>query len=418
MTRRQQRLVLGMILLITVVEYGHRQLLALALVPIGVDLGVSDTALGALLTAFGVTYAAAALLLGRLADRTSRCAVLAAGAAFFSVMTALGAVAGSYLGLVSTRLGVGVGQAGVSPASTAILSDTFPPERRATMLGLVAMAAPFGIAVALVAGGFGIEAYGWRPTFVAAGVIGVLVSALFALLVKEPPRGFSEGREAEADRPPSFVAVVRHLGRFRSFRHVLVATALSSLAAITAAQWAPGFLHRVHGMSIRDAGLAFAVCSLASALGSLLSGVVSDRAGSRDARWYGWVPAIGSLLAAPLHLIAFLWPGAFGAVGWLVPALFFAMFFGPPATASVQSLAPIAMRASAGAVLASTLIFVGMGAGPLLAGAVSDLLHASHGEESLRYALCGVSGVYAWSSAHFFSAARTFRQDLVAAARG
>jgi hypothetical protein len=80
-------------------------------------------------------------------------------------------------------------------------------------------------------------------------------------------------------------------------------------------------------------------------------------------------------------------------------------------------LAPVAMRASAGAVLASTLIFVGMGAGPLLTGVVSDLLRDRSGDESIRYALCGVAGAYAWSAAHFFSAARTLREDL-ATARG
>lgn len=417
MTSRQQRTILGMVLLVTVVEYGHRQLLALALVPIGVDLGVSDAALGALLTAFGLMYSGAALVLGRLADRTSRRGVLAAGAVFFSAMTALGALAGSYMLLMLTRIGVGAGQAAVAPTSMALVSDTFPPERRATVLGLVAMAAPLGIAVALVTGGFSIEAYGWRRTFVAGGVVGVLVAGLFAWVVKEPPRGFSEGREAEANDTPSFADVLRHLGRFRSFRHVLIATSLSSLGAITTAQWAPGFLHRVHDMSIGDAGMAFAVGSLASAIGALLSGAASDRAGSRDVRWYTWVPGIGSLLAAPLHLAAFLWPDAIGTVVWLVPALLFAMFFGPPSTALVQMLAPVAMRASAGAVLASTLIFVGMGAGPLLTGVVSDLLRDRSGDESIRYALCGVAGAYAWSAAHFFSAARTLREDL-ATARG
>jgi len=417
MTRRRQRVVLAMILLVTMVEYGHRQLLALALVPIGVDLGVSDAALGALLTAFGVTYAVAALLLGRLADRTSRRVVLAAGVAFFSVMTACGAAAAGYVTLMLTRVGVGIGQAAIAPTGTALISDTFAPQRRATVFGLVAMAAPFGLAVALVVGGFAIEAYGWRPTFVAAGALGVLVAGLFAALVHEPARGFSEGREAEAATgvSPGFVAVLRHLGRFRAFRHLLLATSLSSLGAITAAQWAPGFLHRVHGLSIRDAGIAFAIGSLASTAGAVTSGALADRRASEDGRWYAWVPAIGCALAAPLHLSAFLWPGSFGAVAWLVPALFFAMFFAPPATAAVQGLAPIAMRATAGAVLASTLILVGMGVGPLLAGFVSDLLSARLGHQSLRYALCGVAAVYAWAAAHFFAAGRTLRADLAAA---
>ena len=396
-------------------EFFQRQMLALALVPIGVELGLGDTDLGLLLTLFGVTYGLLAIWMGGLADRVSRRGILSLGVAFAALMTALGAAATSFLTLAATRVGVGVGQVSTMPAGQALVADAFPPERRATVVGIVTMGAPLGILTALAVGGFGVEHFGWRASFVASGLLGLVLAAVLARFLHEPPRGFSEGRSGEVMETPRVGAVLRHLGAMPSFRHLMVAVTFASMGAMSQAQWTPGFLQRVHDVPLSRAGLVLAGVGVASALGSLLGGVLSDRMGTRDLRWYAWVPAIASLASAPLFAVAFLWPEPLGAVAWLVVPSFGSMFFGAPAAAIVQGLAPLSMRASAGAVLAATLTLVGMGLGPLATGAVSEALEARHGADSLRYALCGIGVVYALAGFEFLLAARSLRADLARA---
>ena len=396
-------------------EFFQRQMLALALVPIGLELGLGDTDLGLLLTLFGVTYGLFALGLGSLADRISRRGILSLGVAFAALMTALGAATTSFVTLAATRVGVGVGQAGTMPAGQALVADAFPPERRATVVGVVTMGAPLGILVALAIGGFAVERFGWRVCFVGSGVLGLLLAAILARFLHEPPRGFSEGRSAEVMEAPRVGAVLRHLGAMPSCRHLMVAVTFASMGAMSQAQWTPGFLQRVHDVPLSRAGLVLAGVGVASALGSLLGGVLSDRMAARDLRWYAWVPALASLVAAPLFVVAFLWPEPLGAVCWLVLPSFGSMFFGAPAAAIVQGLAPLSMRALAGAVLAATLTLVGMGLGPLAIGALSDMLESEHGPDSLRYALCGIGAVYALAGFEFLLAARSLREDLARA---
>ena len=393
-----------LLLLATGNEFFQRQVLALSLVPIGLELDLDDTELGLLLMLFGMSYGLLALWLGELADRMSRRRILALGVAFAGLMTALGAAATSFATLAATRMGVGAGQAGMMPSAQALLADGFSPERRATLVGVIAMGAPLGILVALASGGFAIERFGWRACFVGSGVLGLLVAGVLARFLFEPPRGFSEGRTGEALEAPRIGSVVRHLLGLRSFRYLIVAVTFASMGAMSQAQWTPGFLQ-----------LVLAGVGVASALGSLLGGALADRMARRDLRWYAWVPGLASLASAPFFIVAFLWPEPLGAVAWLALPSFGSMFFGPPAAAIVQGLAPLSMRAMAGALLAAVLTMVGMGFGPLLTGALSDLLEARHGQESLRYALCGIGVAYALAGLLLLLAARSLREDLAAA---
>ena len=404
-----------LLLLATGNEFFQRQVLALALVPIGLDLGLGDTDLGLLLMLFGMTYGLLALWLGELADRVSRRRILALGVAFAGLMTALGAAATSFATLAATRMGVGAGQAGMMPSAQALLADGFPPERRATLVGVVAMGAPLGILVALALGGFAVERFGWRACFVGSGVLGLLLAVVLARFLFEPPRGFSEGRTGELLETPRVGSVLRHLGALRSFRYLIVAVTFASMGAMSQAQWTPGFMQRVHGMPLSRAGLVLAGVGVASALGSLVGGALADRMARRDLRWYAWLPALASLASAPLFVVAFLWPDPLGAVAWLALPSFGSMFFGAPAAAIVQGLAPLSMRAMAGALLAAVLTMVGMGLGPLVTGVVSEVLETRYGQDSLRYALCGIAVAYALAGLHLLLAARSLREDLAAA---
>src|SRR6184192_765186 len=158
------------------------------------EWALSDTALGLLGTVFTLLYAVFGLPLGRLSDTTERRRILSAGVCVWSLLTAASGLALTFSQLVVARLGVGVGEATCSPASTSLLGDLFPPTSRARATAIWMLGLPLGLGLANGAGGWILQNWGWRKAFFVAAVPGVLC-AIAALRIKEPPRGTKEEHE-------------------------------------------------------------------------------------------------------------------------------------------------------------------------------------------------------------------------------
>jgi len=211
------RYALGLLCLVYVVNFVDRQVLAILLQSIKDDLALSDLQLGLLSgTAFGLFYATLGIPIARLADRYSRKGVIAICLTIWSGMTALCGTAGGFATLLLYRVGVGVGEAGGSPPAHSMISDYFPPEKRATALGIFSLGVPLGILVGFMAGGWLDQALGWRQAFIVVGLPGIAVALVVALTLREPPRGLSEGLRsaqgsskrcrASASMPPTSTA--------------------------------------------------------------------------------------------------------------------------------------------------------------------------------------------------------------------
>jgi MFS family permease len=156
--------------------------------PIRREWGLSDSALGALGTAFTLLYAFVGVPLGRLADRAPRKTILAAAVFVWSALTAVSGLTRTYAQLFVTRLGVGVGEAACAPAATSLIGDLFPPNKRARAMSVFMMGLPIGIALSYLVGSYVAHAYGWRAAFFVAGIPGI-VTAVAALFIAEPLRG-------------------------------------------------------------------------------------------------------------------------------------------------------------------------------------------------------------------------------------
>ncbi|MBT5602472.1 MAG: MFS transporter, partial [Gammaproteobacteria bacterium] len=211
---RYRNYALGILFVGYVVNFVDRSILAILLEPIKHDLALSDSELGLLGgLAFALFYATLGIPIAALADRWSRVKVLAISMMIWSVMTALCGMASSFLTLLMTRIGVGIGEAGASPPSHSLISDYFPIESRATALSIYALGIPFGSMVGNFVGGWGAEELGWRMTFYLVGVPGVLIAMLILGTLKEPPRGLSESRAIKQDDspPPAMKAVFKFL---------------------------------------------------------------------------------------------------------------------------------------------------------------------------------------------------------------
>jgi predicted MFS family arabinose efflux permease len=410
------RFVLFLLFVVYVFNFVDRQILAILLEPIRRELGVSDAAMG-LLTGwtFAVFYTFAGIPIARLADRGARRSVIAAGAALWSAMTALSGLAQSFAQLALARIGVGVGEAACSPPAHSLLSDYFPPERRATALAIYASGIHFGTAFGYLAGGWINEAFGWRTAFFVVGLPGLAAAALVRLAVREPRRGLSE-RGAVDEPPPATREAVAFLWRLPSFRHLSFASALTAFAGYGVAIWTPTFLIRVHGMGTGEIGTWLGlIAGLAGASGAYLGGLATDRLRARDPRHSLWVPALASLAGLPFVGLLLFWPDPRVALLLSVPATVFGAMWLGPVFALTQTLVRVRMRALASAILLFVINLIGLGLGPQTVGLLNDALRPRFGAGAVRWSLAAVVLVASlWAAVHFALGARTLRADLEA----
>jgi predicted MFS family arabinose efflux permease len=424
--------VLGALLVIYTFNFIDRILLGIVQEAIKRDLHVTDFQLGLLGgTAFAVLYSLLGVPIARYAERHNRISIIAAGAAVWSLMTALCGSAANFAQLTLARIGVGIGEAACTPPSHSVISDYFPASRRASALSIWSLGIPIGTMLAAVGGGWLVENVNWRTAFWLLGAPGVLAALVLKLTVREPPRA---GPQIEA---PSFGDTLKTLAAKRSFWHIAIAGALMSFVGYSTAQFLGSFMVRSFGLSYAEASYAFgAIAGISTASGTFLGGFLCDRLSHRHPRVYAWLPMCGVLIAAVLYLIAFLQPEFWGWFAILMIAPMFHYMYLGPGFAVVQSIAPPRMRATGTAVLLLIINLIGYGLGPPVMGALSDYFAnaelaplglsadackldgaaaacAPALANGLRYAMLCVVAVLFWPALHFWLAGRTLIQDRV-----
>ncbi len=410
--------VLGVLVVVYVFNFIDRQILAILAPSIKEDLGLTDTQIGALSgVAFGIFYATLGIPIARLADRYSRVNIIAICLAIWSLMTALSGLAANFWHLLIARIGVGIGEAGGSPPSHSLIADYFNPEKRATALGIYALGIPIGILFGNLAGGWINEFFGWRQAFFVVGIPGILLAIIMKMTVKEPPRGYSEPEtnKQEAEHVP-FMTVLKTMWGYRSFRHISLGAATQAFVGYGAIAWMPSFLVRTHDMSTGEVGTALGlIIGIGGGLGTLLGGIIGDRLGARDVRWYMLVPGIGFLIAVPFAFGVFVVESLWLALAlYILPAFLVNLYTGPT-FGMTQSLAPLAMRAAASALLLFIINIIGLVFGPTMVGVLSDLFQSNWqmtDVDSLRYALLLCNFVYLLSFFHYMRAAKYLEGDL------
>ncbi|HEU4619672.1 MAG TPA: MFS transporter, partial [Gammaproteobacteria bacterium] len=287
----RRRYVLGLLVAVGLAAWIDRNVLSVLLESIKADLGFSDTELGLLGgTAFGLFYAGVGLPVALLGDRGNRRSLIALALGLWSVMTALCGLASGFAALFLARVGVGVGEAGGTPPSHSLISDLFPPERRASALGIFSLYIPLGFLIGYAGGGWLDERVGWRLAFVIVGLPGVLLALLVRLTVREPRRGAREGL-ADTAAPAPLLSSLRVFSRRASLRHLPLGGALYGIGAFASAVWLPSYFARAFGAGSAEAGAWIALAYGAGGVaGVLAGGWLADRLVRRsgDARWYAW----------------------------------------------------------------------------------------------------------------------------------
>lgn len=408
---------LGLLTVVYSFNFIDRQLLAILQESIKEELLLSDSQLG-LLTgfAFALFYVTAGIPIARWADRSNRRNIVSLSLFIWSFMTAISGLVQSYTHLLLARIGVGIGEAGGSPPSHSMISDIFPPQQRASALGFYSTGVNIGILFGFLLGGWINEFFGWRMAFMVVGVPGIFLAVLVRFTLAEPIRGIADKQAVVADQAP-FGDVLRLLWNRRSFRHMALGAALNAFCGYSIANWTASFMIRSHGMNTGELGTWLAmIIGVGGAIGVFFGGVVADRLGPRDMRWYMWLPALCGLFCLPFMAGVYLAEGPYTALLFsIVPGVFFNVYLGCT-LATTHALVGLRMRATASAILFLVINIIGLGAGPWSIGLLSDYLEPSLGVDSLRYAMLYVlPAVMAWSVCHFFMASRNLRKELAVA---
>ncbi|MEM7018741.1 MAG: MFS transporter [Pseudomonadota bacterium] len=409
---------LGILVMVFTSSHVDRQIMGILLEPIKNDLGASDTQMGFLIgLTFAIFYATLGMPIAMLADRTNRRNIITAAITIWSAMTVWCGYAQSFMQLALARIGVGIGEAGSNPPSHSMISDMFPQQERATAMAIFAVGINLGLLIAYLGGGWMSQHWGWRTTFIAVGLPGLLIALIVRFTLVEPPRGASEKNIKVAENAPGFWEVARMMWRTPSMRHVVFAGSLAAFVGYGMVLWMPAFLVRSHGLSQTETGITLALMiGVVGGLGTFTSGWLTDLMAKRDLRWNAWVIALAQIILVPFLVVFFLLTDFRSAlIAYLIPAFLGGFYLGP-GFAMIQGLAPVRMRAVAAAINLFLANMIGLGLGPQGVGIVSDLLSPQFGIESLRYALMIFGCVNLWAGLHYYLAGRTLKADLENAA--
>jgi MFS family permease len=393
-----------------------QQLMSILLEPVRHEFRLTDIELGLLSgVAFAALYTMLSIPAGLWAVNHSRRNLITLAALIWGLMTAACGFAQSFAQLIFFRIGVGIGEAGGLPPSQAWVSDLYKPGERATALAILAAGVNIGAFFAFLVGGSVGHRYGWRIAFVLAGMPPLLLALLLRVTVKE--QWVSTAAMARDSGSLYMLGTtLRQMWTDLVLRQILLAAILAMTVGYGAIAWLPSYLVRSHHLNIAQAGAYLAVViGLGGAVGSWLGGHISDRLRAVDVRWSLWFVAIVFVIARPFAM-AFYWVDdtTFALALFVLPAAVGAIHIGP-SVAVLHERVDAPLRPLASAVFLMVLTLVGMGAGPLAVGAMSDLVFAHYGEDSLRYALFVWQLVGLWAAVHFYFAGDKLRSDAAAA---
>ncbi|PEQ11766.1 hypothetical protein B2G71_15040 [Novosphingobium sp. PC22D] len=411
--------VVGLLALVNAVNLMDRLVFSVMMPAIKAELQLSDTQLGLLSGfAFAALYATLGIPIAAYADRSVRRNIVGAALIIWSAMTALCGLAQNLLHLTLARVGVGIGEAGCLPPSHSMITDFIPAEWRSRALGIITAGGSLGSIAGLIVGGWLVAALGWRGTFLAMGVPGVLLGVIVFLTLREPARTRNPA-PAPAGREGDPATIIELIRARPVYLQLVLAIATSSFFGYGMQQWLPSFYMRSYGLTIAQVGLLFGLVSgTASILGTIAGGYVGDRLYRRGV---GAVLLYGiacTVLTALLKLATVVSTTQAASLAFNFGGSLFSSAFLGPAFALVQILVPPGLRARAVAVLTFFVSLLGTGAGPLFVGVLSDVYaSAGVGKEALRTALtwCCLLGI--WPIVHLWLARKalgsaTYRNAL------
>ncbi len=378
-----------------------RQILSLLVKPIKHDLHLTDTQISLLMgLSFALFYTIFGMFIGRLADRNSRRNIIIAGISIWSLMTTLCAGVGTYFQFFTARMGVGVGEATLSPSAYSMIADLFPKKRLATALSVFSLGVFLGSGLAMLIGSgivaklpkegmmnvpiFG-DIFPWQMIFVYVGLPGLLIASLL-FTIKEPVRSNIlqvGGETVKLSLKDSLAIIFKHR---TAYLMICFATAFAALVNYGCNAWIPTFIARTYGWEVSKAGAFYGLILVSSSIsGVLFGGWFADylvKKGFIDGRLR--VGLLGTVLCLCSFWIPLLPKAEWTLLAVFIPSFALAAPFGAT-TAAIQEIMPNQVRALASSIFLFILNLIGIGLGPTSVALFTDYIFKD--ENSIRYSM-------------------------------
>ncbi len=426
--RKYAWFVVAVLVAVALVAFVDRQVIAIVVDPMKADLGINDAQIGWLYGIFAVFYAIAALPIAWLADRKSRKIIIAIGIFFWSLMTISCGLSRSFWHVLLARIGVGVGEATLTPATTSLIGDLFPRQQVPLAISVFQTGAIMGSGIAFIIGGYVLglvqeaeplslplvgQLRPWQQTFVYVGAPGLIMALLLGML-REPVRQ-STASMARSGFGDLIAFYGSHFKTLALHHFGFLSLVLAGYAFVF---WTVSFFVRVHGYEAAEASFIFGWIFLAAGpVGPILAAMLARRlsdGGAQDANIVAGM--VGGLLAIVAILAIQFAPNALWAFVLYIPAM---VFINSPfgiAAGALPVITPPHLRAQ----VAAVYLFVtslGMLVGPPIAGAFNEYLFPQ--AEGVRYSLVTVTAFFGVVGLVLLQFARKpYAASLTAADRG
>jgi predicted MFS family arabinose efflux permease len=324
------------------------------------DLHLDYQELGVLVGVLGIAWGVFSIIGGGLGDRFGRRRVLIPAIVGFSLLSGVSGLAMGLTSLLAIRIIMGANEGAFCPVSFAAVSEASRPTRRGMNLGITQSAFPlFGLALGPIIATQLLQVTSWRWAFVLVGVPGLVVAALLARIVREPP---TVGAEAHAHRAPP-----REVWKHRNVPLGMLALLCAMSGIFSLSAMVPSYLVDYLKLSTAQMGLVTSAIGFGGFLGQLALPALSDLVGRKPV-------AIGGFVAGTVLVYAF---SLCSTVPSLFALLFVACFccfglLGLLTGAVAAEAAPHGLVSSTtGIIVASGEIFGG-GIAPVIAGTVAQ----------------------------------------------
>jgi MFS family permease len=417
--------VVGVLTLIYTFSFIDRQIFSLLVGPLRRDLRIGDTQISLLIGfSFALFYTSFGIPIGRLTDIYSRRLIIAIGLVVWSLFTAACGLARSFELMLVLRMGVGMGEAALSPAAYSLITDYFPRARLATAISVYSMGIYVGSGLSFLLGGLVVRYASaqatwtlpltgairpWQLIFFVVGLPGVALAPL--LFTVREPAGHRAGNRQTAVPMRQVLSYI--FENRRTFLLHNIGFGLLSLSAYASAAWVPEFYRRHFHWDIATTGVVYgsivAVCGCSGLVGAGRLADYLRLRGRLNANLF--LGALLGLACIPINCLLFLAPSAAWATFWLVPSAVLAAAPFGVAPAAIQQMMPATMRGQASAVYLFILNLIGLGVGPTAVAACTQYLFGR--DDAVQYSLAIVTSLAcALASLLLYGALKPFLASL------
>jgi MFS family permease len=397
--------------LLYMVNFMDRQLLSVVLQPMKVELGLSDEQCGLVQTAFILGVIFFSFPISFIMDRWSRKKPIAIMSILWSFFTYLTGLAASFIGLIFSRIFVGVGEAGFSSGGTAMVSGAYPTEKRGRVLGIFNMGIPLGAALGTILGGLISANYGWRTPFFFFAIPGIILGVMALFLKDYKIKESASSGKKKKGILPSFIVLMK----IPTLRWHFLGLGISHVMVVTFLTWTPALIMRIQNTNEAKAGLLVGIMGIMALIGAPLGGFLSDMWHRHDPRGRTFLPGV-SLAAAAVVLIGAILT-RFNTLGIVLGMLYgiFNVVAVPSFGAISQDVVPVAHKGFSFGLSVFFQYLLGGAWGPYAVGMISDALGG--GADGLSWAMIIATVFGVAGGCCFLMASRHYVNDVEKASR-